>query len=90
VGSGVNKHVAYHIEGWDSLGDIHIKRRFREFYLFKEVLFKRYPGLYIPPIPPKKKNGNKNPEFVHERMFFLNMFMKTIATTLYLAKTPEL
>ena len=87
---GPNKHVVYNIRGWDSLGDINILRRFREFYLFKEVLFKRYPGLYIPPIPPKKKNGNKIPEFVHERRFFLNMFLQTICKTMYLSKTPEL
>ena len=90
MGSGPGKHTVYTIVGWDSLGDINIKRRFKEFFLFREVLFKRYPGLYIPPIPPKKKNGNKNPEFVHERMFFLHMFMQAIAKTLYLSKTPEL
>jgi hypothetical protein len=52
-GKGTDKHVEYRIKGFDSLGDIDITRRFKEFHLFREVLYQRYPGLFIPPIPPK-------------------------------------
>jgi len=27
--------------------------------MFREFLFERWPGLYVPPIPPKKKLGAK-------------------------------
>ena len=54
IGSGTNKHTVYHMKGKDNLGDIDIMRRYREFDMFRECLFKRYPGLYIPPIPPKQ------------------------------------
>lgn len=52
-GTGLKKHTIYRIKGHDSLGDIDVRRRFNEFYLFRDILFSRYPGLYIPPIPPK-------------------------------------
>ena len=52
-GSGTNKHSAYHVYGKDSLGEIDVFRRYREFLQFKDTLFSRYPGLVIPPIPPK-------------------------------------
>ena len=51
--SGAKSHVQYHIKGKDSLGDIDVFRRYREFDMFRDMLFARYPGLYIPPIPPK-------------------------------------
>jgi len=47
------KHTAYIIEGSDSLGDFVVTRRYKEFLLIREILFSRYPGLYIPPIPQK-------------------------------------
>ena len=53
-GTGTNKHIQYNIKGKDSIGEIDIFRRYREFDLFYEALFKRYPGLYIPPLPPKQ------------------------------------
>ena len=30
-------------------------RRYKEFNLLRDVLKERFPGLYIPPMPPKKK-----------------------------------
>ena len=52
-GGGGKKHTQYHIKGFDSLGEIDIFRRYREFDCFREILFKRYPGLFIPPLPIK-------------------------------------
>jgi hypothetical protein len=53
IGSGTNKHTEYHVKGSDSLGEVDVFRRYREFLQFKDILFGRYPGLVIPPIPPK-------------------------------------
>ena len=52
-GSGMSKHNVYRIQGYDSIGDIDVTRRYREFFLFREILYQRYPGIFIPPIPPK-------------------------------------
>lgn len=43
----------YPINGQDSLGAIECFRRFSQFVDFHKVLVERFPGLYIPPIPPK-------------------------------------
>jgi sorting nexin-1/2 len=53
VGNGGRKYMVYVIKGKDTLGEILVSRRFKEFHLFREILFMRYPGLFIPPIPPK-------------------------------------
>ena len=52
-------HTVYEIEGWDSVGEINIVRRYREFLLLHDLLFARYPGLYIPPIPAKNYKDGK-------------------------------
>ena len=72
------------------MGEIDIFRRYREFDCFREILFKRYPGLYIPPLPIKQKSGNTKDLFVEERQYFLDQFIRKIASTFYLARTPEL
>lgn len=38
-----------------------------------------WPGLYVPPIPPKKMTGNKEESFVEDRLVFLDRFMKQMA-----------
>ena len=46
-------------------------RRYKEFLLLREMLFSRYPGLVIPPMPPKVF-GNKAEEVISERKYFLD------------------
>lgn len=56
-GSAIMKsgnYTVYRIRGKDSLGPIAIDRRYREFLMFRDTLFQRYPGLYIPPVPYKQ------------------------------------
>ena len=60
------------------MGDIDVVRRFSEFLLFYEILFSRYPGLYIPPVPGKQFSGNKEESFVEERRYFLDVFLKRL------------
>jgi hypothetical protein len=40
--------------GVDSEGPFEIFRRYKEFYLLRNSFVERFPGLYIPPLPPKK------------------------------------
>lgn len=56
---GADYH-SYPIVGKDSLGEIECSRRFQNFIDFRAMLVTRYPGLYIPPIPPKKTTGSKD------------------------------
>ena len=89
VGSGTGKHIVYKIKGRDSLGEIDIARRYREFHMFRDILFSRYPGLVIPAIPPKQATGNTTDIFVEERMYFLDVFLRKLSAMPYLASTPE-
>lgn len=73
---GTKSHIVYFIKGQDNIGKIDIMRRYSEFYLLREMLFSRYPGIFIPPIPSKKYSGNKEDRFVEERKYFLNQFLK--------------
>ena len=51
----VSKHVVYKMMGKDHLGEFEGFRRYSHFLLFREILVTRFVGLYIPPMPPKKK-----------------------------------
>ena len=52
-GGGMKKHTEYLIKGHDSLGEINCFRRYSEFLIFREFLYNRFPGLFIPPVPTK-------------------------------------
>ena len=70
------QYTTYRIQGRDSLGEIDIERRYREFLLFRAYLFQRYPGLYVPPIPGKNLGaGNTKDPLVEERRYYLNRFL---------------
>ena len=53
-----------------------INRRYREFYALRNCLIERFPGMYVPAMPSKKKTGNTNVEFLQDRCFHLNLFLK--------------
>ena len=57
--------------------------------MLRNVLFHRFMGLYVPPIPEKKAMGNTEDVFVQERRFFLDKFMKDIAGLPYLYESQE-
>ena len=67
VGTGQRKHNTYRIKGKDNLGEIDVTRRYNQFNIFRETLFRRYPGLFIPPLPPKQFQQNKDASFGVER-----------------------
>lgn len=48
----------------DHEGEIDAFRRYKEFNLLREYLSSRFYGLYVPPIPPKKKIVRKSFIFI--------------------------
>lgn len=88
-GGGMKKYTSYLIKGQDSLGEINCYRRFSEFLIFRDYLFARYPGLYIPPVPTKQAKGNMTSLFVEERQYYLNQFLLKLCELNYLCKTAE-
>jgi len=55
VKGGMSKHVEYMVKGKDYLGEFEVQRRYKQFFMFRESILNRFPGLYVPPMPPKKK-----------------------------------
>ena len=86
----VGEYHAYPIKGYDSKGEIDVRRRFQLFYDFRHVLCKRFPGLYIPPIPKKTHKNKKESQTLLERHYFLDLFLKECASLKYLAQSKEL
>jgi len=86
--SGPSKHHIFKVMGRDNNGEFEIFRRYKEFLTFRDVLSTRWPGLYIPPMPPKKV-GSTEKKFVEERMYFLDRFMKEVAILPYLYESHE-
>lgn len=57
-------HVTYSITGTDDDGAFEGSRRYNDFFNVRNALLVRWPGIYIPSIPPKKSVGNKEDNFV--------------------------
>lgn len=68
---------------WDGL------RRFNEFFLLFECISKRWPGVPIPSVPPKKTIGNKDLVFIQERRFYLEQFMRKLVRFPFIIHGPE-
>jgi sorting nexin-1/2 len=67
------------------LGDFDLQRRFNLFNEFRQALVLRFPGLYIPPLPPKKLSGKAEEITLIERTHFLNLFLKECTEHKYIA-----
>lgn len=72
INDGLKKFVSYHLEGSDVEGSPMV--RYSDFYALRTKLCERWPGVYIPNIPPKKVSGTKQPEYIEMRIRILNKF----------------
>lgn len=61
-----------------------VERRYSEFIWLHEWLVKLFPGIFIPPIPPKKVIGNKEAGFVAERREDLQRFLQRCVDRKYI------
>ena len=82
-------HVVYTVFGRDRQGKFEIYRRYSDFFTLRELFADRWPGLYIPPIPAKRTFKNTNVNFVNERCFLLNLFIRQVARCPYLVESDE-
>lgn len=51
---GVQKYILYTVRGQDRKGTFEVLRRYSDFYALRTSLQTRWPGCFVPPIPPKK------------------------------------
>jgi hypothetical protein len=82
-------HVSYSVIGEDNDGAFNVTRRYTDFHKLRTALVARWPGVYVPPIPPKQSVGNKKDKFVESRMYFLDQFIKKIGEIPYLVNSQE-
>lgn len=81
--------VTYLVRGVDNEGPFEISRRYNDFYNFYNTLLNRWPGIYIPPIPPKKVGGNKDDKYLRERRIFLEKFIRVLGENDFLIESEE-
>ena len=67
-----------------------ISRRYRDFEALRKKMIERWPGIFIPKLPNKKKVGNKGKNISVIRVEMLNRFLKKISKIKYLLNSEEL
>lgn len=82
-------HVTYTVRGYDEDGPFEGAKRYNDFFNLRAALLTRWPGVYVPPIPPKKAIGNKDDKFVEERKHFLERFLLLISKIDHIIKSDE-
>ena len=87
--STVSTYYAYNLKGSDKNGNFDCFRRYNEFYTLRSILLQQWPGCFIPPIPAKKKIGNKKDAFVEIRKRHLNYFCTKVAELPHLFYSNE-
>ena len=88
-GASGQKYTVYRILGSDHSGEIDIFRRFSDFDTFRNILIGRWPGIYIPSIPPKQQIKKTEAKLVKERHYFLDKFLKDCSTLPYIYESEE-
>jgi len=82
-------YVTYTIRGTDSEGSFETVRRYSEFSKLRDLLLQKWPGVYIPALPPKKSVGNMDKSFIEERKKFLTKFCEKMGEIEYLQNSEE-
>ncbi len=83
----VGSYIAYTLDGTDITEKL--VRRYSDFFSLYEKLIQRWPGIYVPRIPPKKITGNLDPAVIKTRMRLLNRFCLNLSNIEYLYKAEE-
>ena len=87
VDKTVGSYISYTLDGTDITEQL--VRRYSDFFALYEKLLQRWPGIYIPRIPPKKITGNQDPNVIKTRMRLLNRFCLNLSNIDYLYKSEE-
>ena len=85
---GVKAYTSYTLKG--SRVPVPLNRRYRDFDALRKKLMERWPGVFIPNIPHKKKVGNKEKRTVGLRVELINRFLKKLSKIEYLFNSEEM
>ena len=84
---GIKSYVQYKVTGELILEPIY--RRFSDFYSLREKLVERWPGIYIPNLPPKLTVGNLEKKVIEMRTRVINDFCHKISKFKFLLDSDE-
>ena len=85
---GVKGYTSYTLKG--SRVPEPLNRRYRDFDALRKKLVERWPGIFIPNIPHKKKVGNKGKRIIGMRVEMINRFLKKLTKIEYLLNSEEM
>ena len=88
VVEGLKSYVRYSVGG--KLLHQTVLRRFSDFFSLRQKLVERWPGIYIPNIPPKKYYGNLDKKNIEMRMRVLNGFCLRISKFKSIIESEEM
>ena len=80
-------YISYTLNGTDITEQM--SRRYSDFHALYEKLLSRWPGIYIPRIPPKKLTKNYSRKMIKNRMRLLNRFCLNLSNIDYLYSSDE-
>eukprot|EP00357_Protocruzia_adherens_P011801 CAMPEP_0115004784 /NCGR_PEP_ID=MMETSP0216-20121206/19458_1 /TAXON_ID=223996 /ORGANISM="Protocruzia adherens, Strain Boccale" /LENGTH=469 /DNA_ID=CAMNT_0002370937 /DNA_START=71 /DNA_END=1480 /DNA_ORIENTATION=+ len=86
----LGKYVCYQIKGKDAKGEFVTTRRYNDFFVLRNVLLSRWPGIYIPSIPPKQTSGRFEKEFIEYRRKRLQTYLVKTSKIAFLYESEEL
>ena len=86
-GKNVGSFISYTLNGKDIIGKM--TRRYSDFFALYEKLVQRWPGVYIPKIPPKIITKNTSRKKIKRRMRLLNRFCLNLSEIDYLYNCDE-
>ena len=85
---GVKGYTSYSLNG--SRVPEPLNRRYRDFDALRKKLVERWPGVFVPNIPHKKKVGNKGKRIIGLRVEMINRFLKKLSKIEYLFNSEEM
>ena len=83
----IGSFISYTLNGTDIIGKM--TRRYSDFFALYEKLVQRWPGVYIPKIPPKIITKNTSRKRIKRRMRLLNRFCLNLSEIDYLYNCDE-
>ena len=67
-----------------------IIRKLSDFYSLRDKMIKRWPGIYIPSLPPRQTLGRKDKEMIEFQIKILNTFCEKVSRYDFLLNSDEL
>ena len=85
---GITQFTSYKLQGLKIPKPL--TRRYRDFDALRKKFLERWPGVFIPNIPPKKVVGSTDKDTVEFRIEMLNIFLNKLSNIDYLFNSDEM